>query len=70
MFLPKKRYKREEVDKTVFIRHLKSGLIVAQIYVDEIVFRSTSKTKSRVLINLMQNEFEMSIVGELNYFLG
>ena len=45
-------------------------MIIAQIYVDDIVFGSTSKSMLDVFVNQMKNEFEMSMVGELTYFLG
>lgn len=38
MFLFEKGYNRWRVDKTLFIKHLKYGLIVAQIYVDDNVW--------------------------------
>ena len=44
--------------------------LVAQIYVDDIVFGSTSNECALDLAKEMKNEFEMSMVGELTYFLG
>ncbi|KAK6119789.1 hypothetical protein DH2020_046458 [Rehmannia glutinosa] len=69
-FLCDKGYKRGSVDKTLFIQKFKNGITIAQIYVDDIVFGSTSKQKLDEFIEYMSSEFEMSIVGELNYFLG
>ena len=37
---------------------------------DDIVFGSTSPSKVQEFVNQMKEEFEMSIVGELNFFLG
>ncbi|KAI9190951.1 hypothetical protein LWI28_001272 [Acer negundo] len=45
-------------------------LFIAQIYVDDIVFGSTNQSKVQQFVNVMSHEFEMSMVGELNYFLG
>ena len=42
--LIEKEYKRGGVDKTLFIKHFKS-IIIAQIYVDDIVFGCTSQPK-------------------------
>lgn len=58
MFLLEKGYKRGETDKTLIIRNLRTNLIMAQIYVDDIVFGSISKINSREFVNLMQSEFE------------
>ena len=65
-----KGYERGGVDKTLFIRKDKCDIIIAQIYVADIVFGSTSMTTLDVFVNQMKNEFEMSMVGELTYFLG
>jgi len=45
-------------------------LMIAQIYVDAIVFGGMSNMMVQHFIQQMQSEFEMSLVGELTYFLG
>ena len=45
-------------------------MIVAQVYVDDIIFRSTKDELAQNFSKLMQAEFEMSMIGELNQFLG
>ncbi|XP_031090921.1 uncharacterized protein LOC115995913 [Ipomoea triloba] len=69
-YLIKKGYTRGSVDKTLFIKRYNSDLIIAQVYVDDIVFGSTSASRANNFVNLMQEEFEMSMVGDLAYFLG
>ena len=69
-FLVEKGYKREGMDKTLFIKIFKSGITIAQIYIDDILFGSTNNDKLIEFVEQMKNEFEMSMVGELNYFLG
>jgi len=44
--------------------------MIAQIYVDDIVFSGMSKKMVQHFIQQMQSEFKMSLVGELTYFLG
>jgi len=39
-------------------------------YVDDIIFRSTNELLWQDFISTMQGEFEMSMMGGLNYFLG
>ncbi|XP_026396157.1 uncharacterized protein LOC113290786 [Papaver somniferum] len=46
------------------------NIFVAQIYVHDIIYGSTSKILTDEFLNLMSGEFEMSNVGELSYFLG
>jgi hypothetical protein len=43
---------------------------VLQIYVDDIIFGSTNQDFCEEFGNMMANEFEMSMIGELSYFLG
>ena len=40
------------------------------IYVDDIVFGSTNEKLCKDFESCMKNEFEMSMMVELNYFLG
>jgi hypothetical protein len=44
--------------------------MIAQIYVDDIVFGGTSDQMVEQFVQHMRSEFEMSLVGELTYFLG
>jgi len=41
-----------------------------QIYVDDIIFGSTNASLCKEFSKLMQEEFEMSMMGELKFFLG
>ena len=41
-----------------------------QIYVDDIIFGSTNQDFCEEFGKTMANEFEMSMIGELSYFLG
>ena len=68
-FLLENNYKRRGVDKTLFIKQLNPEILVVQIYDDDIVFGSTSDHVQEFM-NQMKRVFEMSMVGELTYFLG
>ncbi|RVW78548.1 Copia protein [Vitis vinifera] len=63
-------FMREEADRTLFIRRNDEVFLVAQIYVDDIVFGFTSSECALDFAKEMKSEFEMRIVGELTYFLG
>ena len=41
-----------------------------QIYVDDIIFGSTNASLCKEFSKLMQDEFEMSMMEELKFFLG
>jgi hypothetical protein len=44
--------------------------MIAQIYVNDIMFGGMSNRMLQHFVKQMQSEFEMSLVGELTYFLG
>jgi len=69
-FLIKNDYKRGQVDTTLFRRTLEKDILVVQIYVDDIIFGSTNASLCKEFSKLMQNEFEMSMMGKLKFFLG
>jgi len=60
---------RSQVDKTLFIKKSESKIILVQVYVDDIIFGSTNDLLCQDFVSAMQGEFEMSMMGELNYFL-
>ncbi|WVZ98041.1 hypothetical protein U9M48_043524 [Paspalum notatum var. saurae] len=58
------------VDKTLFLlKHGKDFLIV-HIYVDDIIFRGSSHALCSKFSEQMSREFEISMMGELYFFLG
>jgi hypothetical protein len=59
-----------KVDSTLFTRKVDNQLFVCQIYVDDIIFGSTNETFCEEFSRVMTNRFEMSMMGELKYFLG
>ncbi|GKC65564.1 retrovirus-related pol polyprotein from transposon TNT 1-94 [Tanacetum coccineum] len=58
------------VDNTLFTKKKDSNLIIVQIYVDDIIFGSTCQEMCDDFAKIMHDEFEMSMMGELNFFLG
>ncbi|KAL6348240.1 hypothetical protein AAG906_005532 [Vitis piasezkii] len=60
---------RGGADQTLFIRRNDEVFLVAQIYVNDIVFGSTSSECALDFAKEMKSEFKMSMVGELTYFL-
>ncbi|GJV78765.1 retrovirus-related pol polyprotein from transposon TNT 1-94 [Tanacetum coccineum] len=69
-FLIKHGYKMGMVDNTLFTKKKSSNLIIVQIYVDDIIFGSTCQDMCDEFAKIMHDEFEMSMMGELNFFLG
>ncbi|GJW36093.1 retrovirus-related pol polyprotein from transposon TNT 1-94 [Tanacetum coccineum] len=69
-FLIKHEYKMGMVDNTLFTKKRSSNLIIVQIYVDDIIFGLTCQDMCDEFAKIMHDEFEMSMMGELNFFLG
>ncbi|KAK6161465.1 hypothetical protein DH2020_004846 [Rehmannia glutinosa] len=55
--------------KWVFRNKQRARLLV-QIYVGDIIFGATNESLCKKFSKLMQGDFEMSMMGELNFFLG
>jgi len=68
-FLLSHEYERGKVDKTLFIKKAGSNIILVQIYVDDIIFGSSNAKLCEDFVKAMQGEFEMSMTGELLFFL-
>jgi hypothetical protein len=66
-YLLTKGFTRRQADRTLFIRNQGTHKLIAQIYVDDIIFGATLDSLAS---EEMKQEFEMSMIGELNYFLG
>ena len=69
-FLIKKGFSRGTLDTTLFIKKDGKDMLLIQIYVDDIIFGATNARMCEEFSKCMQGEFEMSMMGELTYFLG
>jgi hypothetical protein len=58
------------VDKTFFTLNHVTNFLLVQIYVDDIIFGGSSHTLVSKFQEMMESEFQMSIMGELTLFLG
>ncbi|KAJ9536523.1 hypothetical protein OSB04_un000275 [Centaurea solstitialis] len=69
-YLLSKGFKKGSVDSTLFIMKEGDHIVVIQVYVDDIIFGSTSKDLCKKFETIMTQEFKMSMMGEINFFLG
>ena len=69
-FLLKQGVEIGKVDATLFTRKVNNDIFVCQIYVDDIIFGSTNVAFCEEFSRIMTNRFEMSMMGELKFFLG
>nr|GEZ15868.1 retrovirus-related Pol polyprotein from transposon TNT 1-94 [Tanacetum cinerariifolium] len=69
-FLVSKGFSKGSIDPTLFITKHKEDILLVKIYVDDIIFGSTNPKLSKQFEKLMHSKFEMSMIGELKFFLG
>ena len=69
-FLLESGFTRGTIDKTLFYINYGKDLLLVQIYVDDIIFGSTNEKLCQKFSKLMQSRYQMSMMGELSYFLG
>ena len=63
-------FSKGSVDTSLFLKKHKHDMLVAQIYVDDIIFGPTNQDLCVHFAKEMQSEFEMSMMRELSFFLG
>nr|GFB84022.1 hypothetical protein [Tanacetum cinerariifolium] len=69
-YLLKNGCQRDTTDQTLFFRRQREDFILVQVYVDDIIFSSSNPQLCREFEALMHEKFQMSAMGELNFFLG
>ncbi|GJS90363.1 putative ribonuclease H-like domain-containing protein, partial [Tanacetum coccineum] len=69
-FLLENGFRRGTIDKTLFIKKNKSDIMLVQVYVDDIIFGSTTQSMCTEFEDCMHKRFQMSSMGELTFFLG
>ena len=63
-------YEIGKADPTLIIHKVRNDIFVCQIYVDDIIFGSTNHLYVEEFSRTMTKRFEMSMAGELKFFLG
>jgi hypothetical protein len=58
------------VDKTLFTLKHGNDFLLIQIYVDDIIFGGSSHSLMSSFQKMMENKFQISMMGELTFFLG
>ena len=56
-------------DSNIYWREIDDGLMILVIFVDDIIFGGNDE-ESEKFTEEMKKEFEMSMIGEMKYFLG
>nr|GEX76466.1 Gag-Pol polyprotein [Tanacetum cinerariifolium] len=69
-FLTSNGFTKGTIDPTLFTIKYGKDILLVQIYVDGIIFASTNPKYTKRFEKLRHNRFEMSLMGEMKFFLG
>ncbi|GJT09680.1 retrovirus-related pol polyprotein from transposon TNT 1-94 [Tanacetum coccineum] len=69
-FLMSKGFTKGTIDPTLFTIRYGEDILLVQIYVDDVIFESTNLKLSKKFEKLMHSRFDMSLMGEIKFFLG
>jgi hypothetical protein len=63
-------FRKESADNNLYIKVSQGNILLIEVYVDDIIFGSDNDRLSQKFAKGMQNEFEMSLLGEISLFMG
>jgi hypothetical protein len=69
-FLFERGFEMVKVDQTLFLLRRGKDILIVQLYMDDIVFGGSSNSLVVRFAEDMSREFEMSMMGELQFFHG
>jgi hypothetical protein len=68
-YLQQAGFRKRSEDNNLYIKVSQDSILLIEVYVDDISFGSDDRLSQKFAKN-MQNEFEMSLLGKLSFFLG
>ena len=69
-YLQQAGFRKRSADNNLYIKVSQGNILLIEVYVDNINFGSDDDRLSQKFANDMKKEFEMSLLGELSFFLG
>jgi hypothetical protein len=69
-YLQQAGFRKGSADNNLYIKVSQGNILLIEVYVDDIIFGSDDDRLSQKFAKDMHNEFEMSLLGELSFFLG
>eukprot|EP00253_Pinus_taeda_P027417 PITA_27417 len=69
-YLHQQGFSKGSADNNLYIKVENEKSLILVVYVDDIIFGNNEEAMSQSFALVMQKEFEMSLLGELTYFLG
>jgi hypothetical protein len=69
-YLQQLGFRKGSADNNLYIKVSQGNILLIEVYVDDIIFGSDDERLSQKFAKDMHNEFEMSLLGELSFFIG
>jgi hypothetical protein len=69
-YLQQVGFRKGSANNNLYIKVSQGNILLIEVYVDDIIFGSDDDMLSQKFAKDMHNEFEMSLLGELSFFLG
>jgi hypothetical protein len=69
-YLQQTGFRKGSADNNLYIKVSQGNILLIEVYVDDIISGSDDDRLSKKFAKDMQNEFEMSLLGELSFFMG
>jgi hypothetical protein len=69
-YLQQAGFRKGSADNNLYIKVSQGNILLIEVYVDDIIFGRDDDRLSLKFAKDMQSEFEMSLLGELSFFLG
>ncbi len=68
-YLAKLGFAKRIADNNLYLKKIENGLLIIIVFVDDIIFGGNDEASDKFLED-MKNDFEMSMIGEMKFFLG
>ena len=68
-YLAKLGFAKGTTYRNLYLKEIENGLLIIVIFVDDIIFGGNDEASDK-FVEEMKNEFEMSMIGEIKFFLG
>jgi hypothetical protein len=69
-YLQQAGLKNESAYNNFYVKVTQDSILLIEVYVDDIIFGSIDDKLSQKFTKDMHNEFEISLLGEISFFLG
>jgi hypothetical protein len=69
-YLQQAGFRKGSANNILYIKVSQGNILLVEVYVDDIIFGSDDDRLSHKFAKDMHNEFEMSLLGEISFFLG